>query len=265
MTVQKVPLQSIQKVRQHIQTLLVLPESENHPRAWQSYQEVDELPEPDSLGDLGELFNFGGPLENNTLAPNTEGRWFISSTNPGTALLKLRGLKLKPDLRMVSYLHRMGADGVGVTWAVPEMLSATAQLEKALTDSGDRTQPPHPSGALADVMEAVDGDYSPGSFMVASILQRELKEFGAMGKFCNWKHHRLIETLPAQVSWEWKIEAPKDLSPKLKVFPDSKVAIEFFTCRVVAPIAIYQHIDQYPQGQYKATCLDRAVAIAHKA
>ncbi|UBF24098.1 hypothetical protein K9N68_20520 [Kovacikia minuta CCNUW1] len=265
MVVQKIPLESAQKIRQLIKNTLTIPESENHPRTWSSYDEVDQLPEPDSLSDLGELFNFGGPIEEATYAPNTKGQWFISSTNPGAALVKLPGLKLKPELRLVSYLHRHAKDGVGVIWAVPEALSTTAQLEKGLSNRDDRSHPPQPEGALPDVMEAIEGDRSPASFVIASILCRELQEFGAIGKFCNWTHHRLINALPNQVHWQWKIEEPKDLSPKVRVFPDGKVAIEFFTCRVAPPVAIFQHIDQYPNGHYKAAKLDRPIAVAQRA
>ena len=265
MTVQKIPLEAVQKIRQHIKTVLVLPESENRPRSSWDLTTEEELPEPNSLNELGSLFNFGGSAPEESHVPNRQGQWFISSTNPGAVLLKLPGLKLKPELRLITYLHRVAEDGIGATWAVPEHLSTTAQLEKALSVSGDRQQPPQPNGALAHVMDAVDGDHSPASYLVASILQRELKEFGALGKSCDWTHHRLIAAIPAQANWQWRIDVPKDLSPKVRLLPDGRAALEFFTCRVVAPIAIFQHIDQYPTGQYKAAYLDRPVAVAQKA
>jgi len=40
--------------------------------------------------------------------------------------------------------------------------------------------------------------------------------------------------------------------------------LEFFTCRTTAPIAIFQHVDQYAAGEYQAKGVDRAVAIAPK-
>lgn len=264
MAAQKIPLETLQKIRQYIKNALILPESENHPKAWSSYKDVDELPEPESLSDLGNLFSFGGALEEATYAPNDQGQWFISSTNPGSALLKLPGVKLKSGFRLVCYLYRTPSDGVGVTWAVPEELSATAHLEKALVNNPDRTQPPCPAGALQDVMAAIDGDRSPLSFVVASLLWRELREYGALGRSCNWFHHRLISTVPAQVNWQWRVEVPKSLSPKVLVFPNGRVAIEFFTCRVAAPIALFQHVDQYPAEDYKAACLDRVIAVAQR-
>lgn len=264
MPVQKIQLEVLQKIRQHMQHGFALPESENHPRSWSSFPDEAEMPEPDSLSDLGDFFNFGGSMEEPTHAPNTRGEWFISAANPGAVLLRLPGLKLKPDVRLVGYLHRQPEDGIGVIWAVPESLSTTAHLEKALAASGDRAHPPHPEGALLNLMEAVEGDRAPASFIIASVLQRELREFGRLGKACNWSHHRLIGALPAQVQWQWKVEQPKDLSPKVLLFPDGRAAIEFFSCRVVPPVALFQHLDQYSDKHYKATILDRAIAIAHR-
>lgn len=264
MSVQKVPLETIQKIRQYIKSSLSLPDSENHPRSMASMDELDNLPEPDSLSDLGDLFNFGSSMEATTFAPNVRGQWFISSTDPGAALLKLPGLKLQPEMRLVGYLYRLSDDGIGMIWAVPENLSTTSQLEQALETSGDRTQPPRPAGALDDPMEAIRGDNSAAAYVVASILQRELREFGALGKSCNWTHHRLIGAVPPQATWQWRVEMPKDFSPKVKIAPDGKVVLEFFTCRVMAPVTIYQHIDHYAANSYKANSLDRPIAIAKR-
>jgi hypothetical protein len=146
---------------------------------------------------------------------------------------------------------------------VPEDLSTTAALQQVLTNSIGRDQLPHPKGALEDFMSAVCGDGGSMSYIIASLLRRELLEFGAYGKSINWGHHRLMEKLPAQTQWQWRAEV-KDLSPKVAVFPNDKVAVEFFTCRLVAPVAIFQHVDQYEAGQYCAKHLDRAIAQLQK-
>jgi hypothetical protein len=265
MSIQRVSLAALQKVRQYINQTLILPESENHPKTWLALREVDEVPNPDSLAELGDLFNFGEVLPDEEVPmPNVHGRWFISATNPGTAFTKLPGLRLKPGLRLVSYLYRLGEDGQGQVWALPEHLSITAHLEKALKSSGGSDHPPQPEGALADFMEAVAGDRTPLSFVIASLLRRELSESGALGKTCQWQQHQLIDQVPPQVNWQWQGESPKDMAPKVRIFPDGKAAVEFFSCRVMAPIAICQHIDQYPAGHYKALCFDRTIALGQK-
>ncbi len=259
MSTQKVPLEALQKIRQHLKIALALPESENHPQA----RSLD-LAEPDSLAGLGDLFRVGDTPDLTAHMPNLGGKWFISAANPGAALIKLPGLKLKPGIRLVSYLYRFQEEGLSVTWALPEPLSTTALLEAALKTCDGLENPPAPAGRLANFMEAVIGDRSPMSFVIASVLRRELKEFGALGAARNWSNHRLIDALPAQVQWQWRTEAVKDLSPKIRLLPDGKAALEFFTCCTVPSIAVFQHLDHYAAGQYQAQGLDRAVAIAQK-
>lgn len=259
MSTQRAPLEALQKIRQHFKTALTVPESENHPGM---YTQREEPPTPESLEGLGSLFHFGGSLDEATQMPNSQGQWFISAANPGTALMKLSGLKLRSNFRLVSYLYRIGDDGTGITWALPEAFSTTAHLEKALLTSGGRDTPPKPEGALSDFMDAIEGDHSPMSFVIASLLRRELLESGKTGQIATWSHHRLIDRLPALPHWHWRIETPKDFSPKVRVFPDGRVAIEFFTLRTVSPIAVFQHVDQYLAGKYQAKHLDRAIALS---
>lgn len=258
MSIQTVPLETLHKIRQYLKSALVLPAGEDNPRL-ETPMDEEEPPEPGSLAELGGLFNFGGTPELETHAPNLRGKWFVSTVNPGSALLKLPGLRLKPGIRLVTYLSRLPNEGMGTTWAVPEALSTTAQLQ-AVLDQDLKDSPPQPAGALAHVMEAIDGDRSALSFVIASLLQRELREFGASGKRQDWTHHRLINAVPAQVAWQWHITPPKDLSPKVLIYPDQRAAIEFFSCRIVAPVAIFQHVDQYPATGYQCVAKSRVIA-----
>ncbi|KAM3097941.1 hypothetical protein ACKFKF_18635 [Phormidesmis sp. 146-12] len=272
MATQKVPLEALQKIRRYLTSALTFPDSENHPKKWSAGGE--ELPEPDSLDGLGDLFHFGGIPEETIHSPNTQGQWFISAVNPGSVLAKLPGLRLKPEMRLVSYLYRLEQgrelDGINATWALPESLSTTAHLQEALRMCGGRDKPPEPKGVLADFMEAVEGDRSPMSYVIASILRRELLESGALGKTRQWSDHHLIDSLPS-AQWQWRTSGIKDLSPKVRLFPDGKAALEFFTCRnagthclETARVALFQHLDQYSPNTYRAQSLDRAVAIAPK-
>jgi hypothetical protein len=260
MSVQRIPFENLQKIRNHIQAALVIPNAENRPKSWSDDASGQDLPEPGLLGDLGELFNMGSTLEEANRSPNNRGKWFISTINPGAALLKLPGLKLKDNIRLVTYLYRFQEQGLGATWAVPEIHSTTALLEQALAHS-DRSRHPQPQGSLEDVMDAMVGDGSPLSFVVATLLCRELRELGMLGQDCNWSKHRLLGTLPATVPWKWLINQPANLSPKIRFFQDGRAAIEFFSCRTSHPITIFQHIDQYAAKSYKATTLDRPIAF----
>lgn len=221
----------------------------------------DDLPEPDSIDDLSDLFSFGGVVDMDSMASSTP-QWTLSTVNPASALVKLPGLRLKGDFHLVSYLFQSEGSGTGIVWAVPEDLSSTAQLEKPLAASTSLSKIPKPEGALATFMEGIEGDRSAASFLVASIFRRELQEFGAKGERVNWGHHRLIEAPPEHARWEW-IEEPKDCFPKVKVSPDGQAIVEFFTCRVVAPVTLYRHLDHYSATSYHPKSLDKSIARAH--
>jgi hypothetical protein len=259
MSIQKLPLAALQQVRQYIQSTIALANTEQKFQAWAMLDDFEDLPEPESVDDLSSVFAFGSLSAEPT---QRSSRWVVSTVNPAAALVKLPGLSLKSGVRMVSYVYQGKDEGLGVVWAVPEALSTTFALEKVL--SGDGSRQPKPGGALDHFMAAVEGDRSPASFMVASILRRELEEFGATGQRSNWSHHQLIDAVPPQAKWQWKGQQPVDLSAKVKVMPDGKAAIEFFTCRVTSPVSIVRHVELYPPQTYIAESQNQAIAIAQR-
>lgn len=267
MTLQKFSIEAVQKARQHICAQLVLPSSEQHPPPQLVAPEtIEDTPEPASLDALGNLFRAGGFIDTNTPAPNEEGRWFISTIDPAAAVKKLPGLSLKSGVRLVTYLQRKPEGGLGVTWALPDLMSTTVQLEMALT-TAENSSVPRPQGALSHVMESIEGDATPVSFIVASLLAREWRELGRIGVNHRWSQHRLIATVPFEQrkqAWQWQTKRPKDLSPKVKVRADHSAVVEFFSCRIVSPVAIFRHLDQYPPNSYRPKIQDRAIAVLQK-
>lgn len=260
MSLQKLPIASMQKISRYVRGNLVIPELENNPPAEQTFEDLHDIPEPASLGALGDLFRVGSAPNELISTPNTDGRWFISTAEPGAIFTRLPGLKLKPGFKLVTYLWRNDTNGLGVTWAIPEQLSDTARLEDALQSASDADNPPYPEGALLNVMSAIQGDRSATSFVTASILQRELKEFGLIGHQADWIHHRFISSVPQQRQWQWRMKPPSDLTPKVRLLPDGQAAVEFFSCRVVPPIGIYRHVDHFPIGQYTAKSINQPIA-----
>ncbi len=262
MSLYRFKLQTLQKVRQYIKDALAFPDVEHKFHPTSGFGSLDDLPEPDSVDELSDLFTWGGAPEIDSSGFNATHYWEVSTVNPGAALLKLPGLYLQPHIRLVSYLYRAEDSGVGVVWAVPEDLGTTAQLEKVIAPTGGIAQVPKPAGVLDHFMDAVGGDRTPPSFIVASILRRELQEFGMIGKRCNWSRHRLVETIPPDLTWQWRSEQPKDLSPKVKVLPDQRVAVEFFSCRIDDATTLYRHVEQYPANSYRAESIDKSVGVA---
>lgn len=261
MATQIIPLDSVRKVQQHIRQVLSLPVSEDAPHQAGIRHSQDSVL-PTTLGELVDLFQRPSLAEAGHRAPNAEGRWFVSSVNPGDALLQLRGLQVKTGWRLVPYLLRTLDGGVGHVCAVPEGGSNTSVLESALPEDTAWHYPPFPPGSLSHAMMALDGDHSAASYMIASILCREMQEFGAVGKDQQWRYHRIIATVPPQLQWRWKTDLPKNLAPKVNVMADGRAAVEFFSCRTQQPYAIFRHFDRYPSQSYLPELKDDAIAVA---
>ncbi|NJL45710.1 MAG: hypothetical protein HC922_08285 [Leptolyngbyaceae cyanobacterium SM2_3_12] len=67
--------------------------------------------------------------------------------------------------------------------------------------------------------------------------------------------------LPPQIPWEWRTSKPEDFSPKVVLRPDGEILVEFYSCRVQKPIALFRHLDRYPPNSYTATNQDQAIAV----
>ena len=93
--------------------------------------------------------------------------WSKSIVDPAAVLAVFDALRLKPGFALRAYLFRKGDNGNGFVWALPE--SAEFPAPDALPMLGDRfLNPPKPPAALDDVMEVIEGDGSPWSYISAS-------------------------------------------------------------------------------------------------
>lgn len=260
MTIQTVSIDALQKVRQYVNRSLMLPDVDSFSPHLDPFDAFADIPEPDSLDALGGVFNMGGIFDLQAdEGEQSRGGWSISMVNPGDVLYKLPSLNLKPGLRLVGFVFQGNPDGKGIVWAVPEDYCTTDYLEDALESAQGIDHPPHPLEALPDFMGAIEGDRSTHSFFIASILRRELLEFGAKGAVQQWTHHRFINAVPKAIQPYWGDDYPKNLKPKLNHLPDGRTAIEFFTCRVKPPIEVVRHIDQYSAGHYTAKSTQRVI------
>lgn len=259
MSLQNFPLASIQKVRTYIRNSLAVDESEIDQGV---VSITDDVPEPESIDALSGIFSFGTPSLVDTAAVRGAEKWFVSTVNPAAPLLKLPGLSLKPGFRLVSYLYRTPGHGAGIVWALPEALSTIDQLEASLKGCDSIATVPRPAGALEHFMDAIEGDRSPASFLIASLWRRELQEFGSLGDRHRWHQHALIAEGPPHGSWQWPADPPKNFLPKVRVSDDGQAVLEFFTCRRTAPATLYRHLDRYPVHQYRGDSLDKPVAVA---
>ncbi|WOD38140.1 hypothetical protein [Nodosilinea sp. E11] len=260
MSFQRYPLSTVQKVSQFIRETLVLPPHEQQPGTI-AVEADEDGPLPDSLNALGDLFRVGDMPEDNIPAPNAEGRWFVSTIDPAEALAKLPGLWIRPGIRLVTYLRQDSNGGLGNTVALPGLLSTTEYLEDAISKV-TADQPPAPMGALPSLMAGIEGDGSLASFLAASIFTREVREFGRFNRYARWTHHRFVAAPPPQIPWQWRTKIPEDFSPKVVLRQDAEVIVEFYSCRVQKPIALFRHLDRYPPNTYTANNQDQVVAVA---
>lgn len=265
MTTHIIPLESLQKIQKFLRAALVLPEAENLPKPPATFEEMAAVPVPTSLADLGDLFRMGSSLEDGGSVPNDRGQWFLSIFDAATVIQRLPGLSLAPGYRFATYLYRLQDQGVGHTVSLPEPQASLTQLMAVLPGADKPESLPQPHGALPDWMATIVGDRSPMSYMLASMLKRELAELGRLGEAHTiWQRHRYVAAAPTQARWQWRSEAAPDLRPRIRVMEDERVTVEFFSCRVQPSIAIFQHLDQYEPDSYVPQSLDRPLAFAEQ-
>ena len=195
--------------------------------------------------------------------------WSKSLVDPMEVMALFKPLHIKKGYRLRAYQFMEDMNGNGAVWAMPtdarfpepaDLLEANASLFRA----------PKPGKALDNVMEAVEGNRSVRSFLLASILKRELDEFGAQWHGCSWTTHQILDADPWQGSaptdednplehpswpvsnWQWKAEKPRDWRPSVTVTGDV-ARVKFYTFCPIGKEGIYEHVDEYRPGEYRFT------------
>jgi len=131
---------------------------------------------------------------------------------------------------------------------------------------------PRPPAALDNVMEAIEGDGSPYSYLCASLLARELAEFGARWHGTSWGVVRILGGMPRTEAshevgaqslsdsyWSWQQPKPVRWSPQVAVTGEH-VEVNFHVRRIVGSESITCITDTFRVGQYP--CTSREVDLA---
>ena len=118
-------------------------------------------------------------------------------------------------------------------------------------------------------MEAIEGDGSEWSYLAASLLRRELAEFGALWHGVNWGLHTVLEDDPfrggppdafepgldrpstPQSQWKWAESQPRNWATQVRVEAD-RVTVTFYTYCGRETETIYRFTDTYRPGQYRS-------------
>ena len=108
------------------------------------------------------------------LGQPTHKGWAKSGANPMKLLPAFGPLRIKEGFVLRAYQFCEGGNGNGIVWAMP--------VNAEFPEPGDCPkvkvrfrEAPKPPAALDDVMEVVQGDDSPWSYLAASLPQREAR------------------------------------------------------------------------------------------
>jgi hypothetical protein len=202
--------------------------------------------------------------------------WSKSSIDPAKLLTPFAPLHLRKGYSLRAYQFKEDGNGNAVVWAMP----ANADFpdpKDCPTLENHLLKAPKPAEALDDAMEAVEGDGTPWSCLAASLLRRELSDFGAMWHGSNWGMHFVLDEDPWMADapdsntpplespngpaseWKWLEDAPKDWRPRVDVYAD-RVTVTFYTYCGLERQRLYRHVDTYRSGKLRAKTVEKVIA-----
>lgn len=195
--------------------------------------------------------------------------WLASAYNADRLIGVFDTLRLKPGFGL--YVDQFPEDRSedGAIWAVPTEASFVIPNACESAEYG-RSCPPKPLHAVP-LMQAVDGDGSPWSYLSASILRREAAEFGASWPGYVWTDQAILSKLPRKsedsnfpedeldltndsdaAEWAWHGKPPRVWEP---TYSDRGVTKQIIL-HIRDPVGsdrIYRATDIYRAGSYDCT------------
>ena len=155
--------------------------------------------------------------------------WSVCTHEADDLLRVFDALRLRAGFALHAYVFRSGGNGNGIIWAVPADAPLLAPSE-CPTIEDTWLQPPRPPRAVP-LMQAIEGDGSPWSYLSASILRREAEELGALWHGCVWSDQTILSKPPRQTdgqsesgdgwrlgdapvgNWTWREAVPRTREP----------------------------------------------------
>ncbi len=136
--------------------------------------------------------------------------WSASALRATELLRVFDVLWLKPGFALHACEFRAGSNGNGIIWAVPADAPLVAPDDCSRVEDA-WLQPPRPPKAVP-LMQALEGDGSPWSYLSASILSREAAEFGAIWHGCVWSDQTILSKPPRQADGQEALDEARDRS-----------------------------------------------------
>ncbi len=218
--------------------------------------------------------------------PNTtpEG-WSKSTVDPADLLTVFPRLRVREGYVLRAYVFKQDGNSNGFVWALPHD-AAFPEPDECPRLESHFLKPPKPFDALDDTMEAIVGDDTVASYFQASLLRRELKEFGTGWHGIRWGMNVVFDDDPWKprtdlpedfmgrfptsdpADWKWMEAKPDSWVPEGRM--DAKQAtITFYSYTPLAADApddeiekerIYRHTETYRRGKYRPLIIEKKLA-----
>lgn len=197
--------------------------------------------------------HLGGPPGDD----DDRGRWVVCSLDVAAIFAEVPALRLRDGWRLRGYAYRTGGNGQGFVVALPPGVPDPHPLGAM---SGSLFMPPRAAGGRP-VYEALTGDGSPSSYLQASMLLRELDEFGALWHGASWSDHQVVDALPPGWPWTWERRLPRSLAPRVGR-RGGDVQVEFVSFCYIERVRLVRHVDVYVAGEYRPHVAREVLATA---
>lgn len=172
--------------------------------------------------------------------------WCDGPLDAAALFAEVSGLRLRPDWRLGAYAYRSGGNGNGVVWALPPGSPAPRKIGRS---EASLFAPPWPAGGRS-FAEAIEGDGSLLSYLHASILIREVGEYGALWHGVGWGDSVLVDRVPPDEPWTFHERPPRRLVPRV-IRRGGDVVVEFWSVCRRGQVRLYRHVDRYVGGGYR--------------
>ncbi len=193
----------------------------------------------------------------------------ISPVDPTGVVECLQSLRLGSEYVLGGYQSRAGSNGYGCVVAVlageelpPPEDCSWRPVEVA---PGLVLDEPLPPRALDHFMDAFRGDGSARAYLEASIVCRELMEFGAVWHGCDWVTHAVLDADPFvagaladtlapgdgpasdESEWTWR-RRPEEWRPSVTLHEGGGAEVRFISHSGLGREILYAHRDTFAPG-----------------
>ena len=205
-----------------------------------------------------------------------------SPSDPTKALSCVDSLHMMPGFVLCGYQFCAGANGNGFVFAMPEDVPfpdpSECPQQEVEAVSGVFLDSPKPPQALEHFMAGIEGDGAAQSYLEASILFRELTEFGAIWHGCEWSTHAVLDTDPFDpatgqtdrddddflwdpAKWQWHGRRPSDWRPSVALRENGGADVRFITLSELGTSALYKHHDRFARGSLRPKTTQKTLAV----